>query len=117
MPTLPKHRAIVGMVRSDNPIVLFQTLLSSSYSYCISCTYTFAHFRRNSSERIVNRFGSYLCVNERECVGGIGSETPHRHKWCSETDLYGEYKRRRWHISHGSILFTVRIIILSWSIL
>ena len=61
----------------------------------------------------MNRFGSYQCVNERECVRRIGMETAHRHQWCSETDLYGEYKRRRWHISHGSMLFTVRNIILS----
>ena len=56
----------------------------------------------------MNRFGSYQCVNESECVRRIGSETPHRHKWSSETDLYGEHKGRRWHISHGSMLFTVR---------
>ena len=61
----------------------------------------------------MNRFGSYQCVNERECVRRIRLETADRHKWCSETDLYGEYKRNRWHISHGSMLFTVRNIILS----
>ena len=65
----------------------------------------------------MNRFGSYQCVNESECVRRIGSETPHRHKWSSETDLYGEHKGRRWHISHGSMLFTVRNIVISYSIL
>ena len=102
------------MVRYDNPIVPFHT---SSYLFRIFHTYKFTNFRRNSSERTVNRFGSYQCVNERESVRRIGLETPHRLKSCSETDLHGEHKRRRWHISHGPMLFTVRAIILPWLIL